>query len=359
MATPGVGSIVVTGQAPFATQPARGALTSAVMTALGSATGSALGAVELLPISAEANASNGSVAFGELVLEEVVASGKYPDTAVLVMEKMIASGTAIPGTAATATLQLDPITATSVAGSVGMASGDAILQPMLAAATAAQVSIATAAATLRRVQASGTAVSGTLASGALVLQQLETVGTAAPLPVATGAMAMSRLFVSGYSEPVIAQTYRTWVMNTANEALTEYTNSPFNSYASFNGAIYAAGPTGLFTISGEDDNGTNIGWAIRTGFHDDKNTFLKGLSEILMSVRFDGPIRVKIWTDEATSYQYTLVNFRNDVLHQVRLPTGKGMRSRYYRVELSGMNGAACELESLQIPMEPVKRRVG
>lgn len=359
MATPGVGSIVIAGRVPFSTQGAIGAATMAPLTALGGATSSARADVSLQPLSAEGQAFSGTVAFGDLTLEQLTALGKAPDVAVLVMERVTVSGIALAGTVAFGAMQLDTLVVAGVATGIHTASGDLVLQPLVAAVVASQASTASGALTLRRLQLQGSAVAGTIAFGSLALKALDTAGVAAPVSVATGALTLPRAIVNGFSESVIAETYRTWVMNVSSEALTEYTNSSYNSYARFNNKHYAAGPSGLFEMDGDDDNGTDIAWTIRTGLHDDKNGYLKGLSELLMSVRFNGPIRVKVWTDDATYYEYTLVNFRNDVLHQVRVPTGKGMRSRYYRVELSGMNGAACELESLQIPMVAVKRRAG
>lgn len=356
---PGVGAIILLGKTPTVALGVYGQLFMERFDADGSATGSASAALEMELFTADANASSGSIAYGAVTLEELIVLGAGPSVNAAVMQKITAAGTALSGGLATGALQLDQMSTASVAGGVGIAYGDITLQTLIASAAASQSTVAAGAVTLRRIQAAGRAVSGTVAFGSLELKELDSAGTAAPVSVSTGAMALQPLFVAGFSEPVIAQTYRTWVMNTANEALSEYTNSSFNSYANFNDKHYAAGPSGLFEVSGDNDNGTNIGWAVRTGLHDDKNGNLKGLAEILMSVRFNGPIRIKVWTDDTTVYEYTLINFRNDVLHQVRVPTGKGMRSRFYRVELSGMNGAACELEALQLPMEPVKRRVG
>jgi hypothetical protein len=92
---------------------------------------------------------------------------------------------------------------------------------------------------------------------------------------------------------------------------------------------------------------------------DDKNSMLKRLEEVLLAIRYDGPIRVRVWTDDNSFFDYNLSNYREDVLHQVRAKLGKGARSRFYRIELSGINNTAAEISSMQLPMIPLRRRVG
>lgn len=158
--------------------------------------------------------------------------------------------------------------------------------------------------------------------------------------------------------PAVAQTFRTWAANTRHAAVTEYTSFPFNSFARYNGVVLAAGPDGLYRLGGEDDEGTAISWYVVTGQSDDKKSALKRLTEVLMGLRFDGAVKVRVWKDDDTMYEYTLPNFREGVLHQARVKTGRGLRSRYFKVGVSG-TGPTLELDSLQLIMPDTKRRVG
>jgi hypothetical protein len=47
-------------------------------------------------------------------------------------------------------------------------------------------------------------------------------------------------------------------LNLKNRAPTQFTDYPFNSFCNFKGRQLAAGPSGLFTIGGDDDNGSDV-----------------------------------------------------------------------------------------------------
>ena len=168
-------------------------------------------------------------------------------------------------------------------------------------------------------------------------------------------------------------TDRAFALDVAGFALTEYQNYTFNSMANFDGESYGAGPNGIFKLSGEDDNGTDIAWTLRTGFIDGYNPSRtqrgglngtqaaqqKRLEEMLLAMRFDGPVKVRVWTDEENYYDYNVVNYREDVLHVVRAKLGKGLKSRYFRVELTGVNNTSAHVAAISLPMVPLKRRAG
>jgi hypothetical protein len=169
---------------------------------------------------------------------------------------------------------------------------------------------------------------------------------------------MPRPVAYALGDAAVTSALRAWVMNTRSNDTTEYTNYPFNSYAKFNNAYLGAGPSGIFVLSGPDDAGTATSWLVRTGQHDDKKPYLKRLVELLLGVRYDGTVRVRVLKDDSVGYDYVLPALRSVDLQQVRVKTGKGLRSRYFQIELSG-SGAHFELDSLQATMPVTTRRVG
>lgn len=172
------------------------------------------------------------------------------------------------------------------------------------------------------------------------------------------AVAMSPIRGAFVGGPAVPEEFRTWAVNTRSGGVTQYTAHPFNSYARYNGGYLAAGPDGLFLLAGDDDDGEAIAWSVVTGQHDDKKPWLKRLTEVLMGLRSTGPVKVRVWKDDNESYEYTLVNYREGVLHQARAKGGKGMRSRYYKVGVSG-TGPALELDSMILNTPDTARKVG
>lgn len=188
--------------------------------------------------------------------------------------------------------------------------------------------------------------------GAAILEPLQAGGL-------SGFAALERLVASGVFTEAQAETYMTIVMNTRNLAVTEYQNFNFTSYALVNGRYCAAGPAGLMALDGTDDNGTNINWSLKTGQMDDKAGTLKRLPEVVIGLRSSGPVRVRIWKDDGVYFDHMLPATKTDTIHQQRVTPGKGMRSRYFAVELQGVSNAASEIDSMQVNMAKLKRRVG
>jgi len=59
--------------------------------------------------------------------------------------------------------------------------------------------------------------------------------------------------------------FDTWVMNGARGEPSIYSNFPFNSYASYRGQAFGAGPDGVYLLEGLDDDGDDIHAKIRIG----------------------------------------------------------------------------------------------
>lgn len=161
-----------------------------------------------------------------------------------------------------------------------------------------------------------------------------------------------------YESP--GDTYDAKVLNTGIAALTEFTNYRFNSFARIGDDYYAAGPAGLVRIdTGGSDAGQPINWVVRTGQHDDKDPGLKRLPEVVLGLRSNGNITVRVHKDDNTFFDYALPAVKKTTIHQHRVKPGKGMRSRWFQVELRGVGGASLELDSLQMLMAQTKRRLG
>lgn len=235
---------------------------------------------------------------------------------------------------------------------------DAVLQYPTAAFSGNVIAVGPIAAALRQLRGSFAGSPGSVGVAAGSLEKL--ASAFAGYTTASGLVAMQlRPVVGAFSGgPAVSSAVRTWAMNTRHNAVTEYTSFPFNSFARYNGVYLAAGPGGLYLLDGVDDDGTAISWNIVTGQSDDKKSNMKRLVAVLMGLRFDGAVKVRVWKDDDESYEYTLPNFREGVLHQARVKTGRGLRSRYFKVGVSG-TGPTLELDSLQLEMPIVARRQG
>lgn len=174
-----------------------------------------------------------------------------------------------------------------------------------------------------------------------------------------GTPRLRRYTVVANASAVLAEVYRTHVMNTSTNAVTEYTNFRFNSFARIGNDYYGCGPDGFIKLDGVTDAGANIDWKVRTGQIDDGKVGLKRLPEVVLGLRASGPIRVRVYPDDNRFYDYMLPNVKTDTLRQHRVKPGKGMTGRYFAVELQGVANAGIEVDSLQLNMVPTTRRIG
>lgn len=349
--TPGLGSLLLTGALPTVTNsglivitPTRGtiSLLGAQASILGFIVPPA-GIVSLTGAPALRVADETRTpAAGALTLTG--ASPIIGANAALRLRTYDSTGTAHSGIAAEATL--NSYSATGVVTAFNSAVGSPSMHKMTGIGYAGYAS----APSLRKYSAIGT-VSGA-AIGAATLRTYRAQQM-------SGAPRLRKYQVSAYATSVVASTYRAHVMNTTNNAVTEYTGFRFNSFAQIAGSYYGAGPDGLYRLDGSTDAGSNINWQARTGQIDDKQVGLKRLPEVVMGLRASGPVRVRVYPDDDRYYDYMLPNVKTTTIRQQRVKVGKGMKARWFAVELQGVANAAMEMDSMQLNMTPTTRRIG
>ena len=144
-------------------------------------------------------------------------------------------------------------------------------------------------------------------------------------------------------------TTTTWVMNTRTNALTQYVNWAFNSFASMGRKYIGAAADGLYELDGERDNTTNISAYIAGGLTQMNGAKFAGLKGVYMGVRGQGDYLLKLVTGDGREYIYAFVSQPNFMTTKVR--TGKGLRSRYIQWELIS-NGPDFDLDTIEfVPM--------
>jgi hypothetical protein len=175
----------------------------------------------------------------------------------------------------------------------------------------------------------------------------------------SGAARFESMVAAGFATQNLSETYDTKATNTRLGAVTEFSNYKFNSFARIGKDYYGAGPDGLYRLDGATDNGANINWSLRTGRHDDKVTVMKRVPQVVLGLRSNGNITVRVWSDDNTFHDYPLPKVQTNTIHQHRVVPGKGMESRYFGVELRGVNNATLELDSMQIDFKHLTTRLG
>lgn len=148
-------------------------------------------------------------------------------------------------------------------------------------------------------------------------------------------------------------------MNLMNQAISTYSNYNFNSIACFNGTYLGATDTGIYPLSGDTDNGADIDAKIKTGSMDFGDTIIKYARDVWITFRSNGNLTLVIFVDEDTTTtiqkQTTIVS---DSIIEERLKLPRGLRGRFYTVELKNFSGADFDIDSFNLLVESVRRKV-
>lgn len=127
----------------------------------------------------------------------------------------------------------------------------------------------------------------------------------------------------------------THVTNTNTEAVTTFDNYQFNSMTRFAGKYLAASDDGIVWLddpaSVEEITGT-----ITTGMLHFGSDMQKRVSDFFIAMRSEGPITLRVSTDEVQSkFEYVINPLTISTMKQRRTLIGKGLKGKYWTFELA------------------------
>jgi hypothetical protein len=153
-------------------------------------------------------------------------------------------------------------------------------------------------------------------------------------------------------------SYSTVAMHSEWQAVTQYTNYPFNSFARFNNINLGAHSTGLYALTGDTDNGTAIAAAARVGITDMGTSHLKKVEDVYVGYRANGNLMLRVNTNDSHVRDYMIRHNGETGLHVKKVKLGKGVVARYWQLEVQNIDGADFDLNTLEIKPTVLKRRV-
>lgn len=151
--------------------------------------------------------------------------------------------------------------------------------------------------------------------------------------------------------------YVAYAVNSKTSAATEYTNYNFNSMS----GDLAANSTGIYSLTGDDDDGVNINASFKTGLMDFGNSFMKQIPYAYLGMSSDGRMILKVISVNNGNKKERWYEMRqtNAASGNTRLKFGKGVKASYWQFELANKNGSDFEFERIEFTPLVLKRRVG
>lgn len=205
------------------------------------------------------------------------------------------------------------------------------------------------------ISAAGEAGGTGTINGTLPSLSLTATGISEVIGSASISLPMLQLLANGHSS--VSAVYDTYCMNTNTSGLTNYSDYGFNSMTMFNGVALAANDNGIYALSGALDDTVNITSHIKLGIFDFDNAQLKRVDVLYFAYRANGDLTVRVTLDDNEQYEYTLESTGQDGIYTNRLKMGKGMKARYWQLEVEG-DGTNFVLDSISMQPEALARRL-
>jgi len=245
-----------------------------------------------------------------------------------------------------------PMLRLSATGGVDVIGYGSINIPMIALSAETIIGeIGDAALSLPLFKISGEGVDGAIGEGAIVIPffTLASTGMLSAEGIANVSIPMFKLF----SEFVTATgDYLNLAMNIRNNALTVYSNYPFNSFCRFNGVHLGAMSSKIYNLgTGITDNGTLIFWSFKTAYIDLEFKIKKKLRQAWLTLKTDGDLILTVSYPDGTSYEYSATSY-GITEDGIRVKFGKGIKSRYVALEVESVDGSTLELDAIRLQLD-------
>jgi len=314
-----------------------------------------------------ADSSSTAAIFSSAPTDSVLLAGlAYPAVGVVVSSGMTLSGalSSLFGVVLAEALSLDD-SATTAASILALALSDNVLLQSLAGQlynllVADTLTTTSALSVLKQLSAS-TADTLTLGNTATTTV---TLGILAEDTLAlTSASALKAIFSATLADQLQVSvaavqpggTTTAWAINTRTAAVTEYLDYNFTSFAQVEHHCYGATGDGLYLLQGATDSGKDVVGSIAGGYMQPGGSHLSGFKAAYIGTSQEGDFRLKLVAGSGESYTYAV---RANGMQSTRVNLGKGLRARYFRYELTAVDGHDFDLDSLEFLPLVFQRRV-
>jgi hypothetical protein len=138
--------------------------------------------------------------------------------------------------------------------------------------------------------------------------------------------------------------------------VTHYTNFPFNQIVRFNNHYYGVADDGLYLLEGDTDNGTAIPWKFRTTLTDAGSKQKKRIKSLYFGARLHSQVTVTLVVGEKQDQEYSYTTPRDATAQSYRQKFGKGIKTRYFAIEVGDTAGNFAEFDALDTEREILER---
>lgn len=138
-------------------------------------------------------------------------------------------------------------------------------------------------------------------------------------------------------------------INLSNLAVSQYCNFDFNSFCQIGNSFFGASDSGIFELTGTDDNGTDINAFFELVLSDLGISDIKRIRSVYVGGEANGKLTLTLKDDEANSRTYDLRLTAGSKQSSGKVDIGRDGQSRYWQVRIDNTNGVYFAIDSIEL----------
>lgn len=177
-----------------------------------------------------------------------------------------------------------------------------------------------------------------------------------PAPSGQAWLVLPSLTLRAFAEETVVASYESYAINLKTGAVSHYTNFPFDNIVRFGDRFYGVKSDGIFELTGNTDNGTNIDAKVTTFMTDFGSPNNKRVLWTYLLGRLDDGMNVTVNTDEGLSYTYPTVGANDGSMRTHRAKVGRGLKGNYFSFTFENVDGADFEIDHVDVLFDVTTR---
>lgn len=138
-------------------------------------------------------------------------------------------------------------------------------------------------------------------------------------------------------------------INLSKTAVTQLCNYPFTSFCQIDDKCYGASEDGIFELTGNDDNGTDIDAFFELIVSDFGISNIKKIRSVYVGGEADGKLTLTLKDDEDNSRTYDLRLTSGSKQSSGKVDVGRDGIGRYWQVRIDNTSGVYFAIDSIEL----------
>ena len=138
-------------------------------------------------------------------------------------------------------------------------------------------------------------------------------------------------------------------VNLSNLAISQYCDYDFNSFCRIGDSYFGASESGIFELTGDDDNGTNIDAFFELVLSDFGLSNMKRIRSIYVGGEANGGLTLTLKDDENNLRLYTLNLTSGNVQSSGKVAVDRAGIGRYWQTRIDNIGGAYFAIDDIEV----------